>query len=79
MSYAVVDATQYQGGDICAQISSVFSVYNTYNQNGITNGIVIDARGSSVLNCSTNPWSTLNNSGGNYKRQGMGGEDSASL
>lgn len=62
-SYAVVDATQYQGSDICALINKVFFTYNAIT----SNGIVVDARGvpSSALNCSsgTNPWSNLISSG----------------
>jgi hypothetical protein len=66
-SYAVVDATQYQGSDICAMVNSVFGVYHWATDNGTAFGIVVDARGvpSSALNCSsdTNPWSNLINSG----------------
>lgn len=56
-SYAVVDAAQYSGSDLCVQINNVFATYNA----STSNGIVVDARGvpSSALNCTsgTNPWS----------------------
>jgi hypothetical protein len=64
-SYAVVDATQFAGSDVCTMINNVFS-QSHYNGN-TSNGIVVDARGvpSSALNCSsgTNPWSNLISSG----------------
>jgi len=45
-SYAVVDATQYQGSDICAMVNSVFGVYHwNATNNGTAFGIVVDARG----------------------------------
>ena len=57
-SYAVVDATQYTGSDLCAKINSVFSTYNRTT----ANGIVVDARGfsGSALICgATSPWDNL--------------------
>lgn len=52
---AFVDASVY-GTDICAAINSVWSTWTSSN----SNGVVIDARGVSNLNCvgSTNPWAS---------------------
>lgn len=62
-SYAIVDATQFSGNDLCAMINNVFIKYypGTPGTSGTASGVVIDARGVSALNCSSavNPWANL--------------------
>ena len=55
-SFAIVDASQFSGNDICTKILASFE---QYYPSGNTNnyGIIVDARGlSPTLGCSTNPW-----------------------
>jgi hypothetical protein len=64
-SYAVVDAKQFAGSDLCAMINSVFLSYypgTPATIPGTAKGVVIDARGVSNLICSAvNPWGNLIN------------------
>jgi hypothetical protein len=58
-SPAFVDASVYNNTDICAAIAGVLANWSFKN----SNGVVIDARGVSSLNCSGNPWAGLSGSG----------------
>jgi hypothetical protein len=56
-SFAMVDASQFPGTDICAQIYAAFSAFMSNNNNAPTNGIVVDARGIAPSDCTSgSPW-----------------------
>jgi len=65
-SMAIVDASQFAGANICAQIQAAFSQYVSRNN---TYGIVVDARGINPTQaCSgsnSNPWASWANTNPN--------------